>query len=429
MKMPKLRFSMPIGALRQSLRRYSAQTSTSQSFRQAWSSLRNAPKYVETPSGLIFTSVNQKTIPYFWLRDNCRCNACVNQATRQRNFDTFELPDDIKPSRITTNESGLEIQWSHDSHVSHYKWDFLEPYVKGKRPEPEDVKLEYFGAEGHPNSTIEYEEFGKNETAAVGRLTDMIRRKGFAFVVGVPTESANTTKELLEKIAFIRVTHYGGFYVFVPDYDFADTAYTNEALASHTDNTYFSDPSGLQSFHLLSHIDPDSPEGSGKSLGGKSTLVDGFHAAKILREECPEAFKTLASFEIPFHASGNEGIAISPDKLYPVLECDSNHNTVRRVRWNGSDRAVVSVEDGTTEWYKAARKWDQILKRKEVVYRFQLEPGKILIFDNWRVLHGREAFTGIRKMCGGYISRDDWISRWRNTNYPKSEVFRQVIGE
>ena len=25
-----------------------------------------------------------------------------------------------------------------------------------------------------------------------------------------------------------------------------------------------------------------------------------------------------------------------------------------------------------------------------------------LVFDNWRVLHGRSAFSGRREMCGGY---------------------------
>jgi len=25
-----------------------------------------------------------------------------------------------------------------------------------------------------------------------------------------------------------------------------------------------------------------------------------------------------------------------------------------------------------------------------------------LVFDNWRVLHGRSAFTGHRRMCGAY---------------------------
>ncbi len=106
--------------------------------------------------------------------------------------------------------------------------------------------------------------------------------------------------------------------------------------------------------------------------------MDGFRAARILRDESPESFKTLADFKLPFHASGNEDITISPDKLYPVLECDSDQNTVRRVRWNESDRAVNPLRDGTMEWYKAAKKWNEILQREELVYRFQLEPGKVL---------------------------------------------------
>jgi hypothetical protein len=25
-----------------------------------------------------------------------------------------------------------------------------------------------------------------------------------------------------------------------------------------------------------------------------------------------------------------------------------------------------------------------------------------IVFDNWRVLHGRNSFKGIRRICGGY---------------------------
>ena len=46
----------------------------------------------------------------------------------------------------------------------------------------------------------------------------------------VPFDSPEPTRSLLEKIAFIRVTHYGGFYVFEPDLSIADTAYTPEYL-------------------------------------------------------------------------------------------------------------------------------------------------------------------------------------------------------
>lgn len=43
----------------------------------------------------------------------------------------------------------------------------------------------------------------------------------------------------------------------------------------------------------------------------------------------------------------------------------------------------------------------------------KLTPGLIIFLDNWRVLHGRTAFTGFRHLCGAYISRSDWLSRAR----------------
>ena len=44
------------------------------------------------------------------------------------------------------------------------------------------------------------------------------------------------------------------------------------------------------------------------------------------------------------------------------------------------------------------------------------------VFDNWRVLHGREAFTGKRRMCGGYIARDDFISKFKATNMSAEDI-------
>jgi len=32
------------------------------------------------------------------------------------------------------------------------------------------------------------------------------------------------------------------------------------------------------------------------------------------------------------------------------------------------------------------------------------------VIDNHRVMHGRSAFTGERRMCGAYIDRDEWRS-------------------
>ena len=42
-----------------------------------------------------------------------------------------------------------------------------------------------------------------------------------------------------------------------------------------------------------------------------------------------------------------------------------------------------------------------------------LRPGDALLFDNWRVLHGRLAYTGKRTLCGAYLNHEDFESRLR----------------
>lgn len=41
---------------------------------------------------------------------------------------------------------------------------------------------------------------------------------------------------------------------------------------------------------------------------------------------------------------------------------------------------------------------------------FKLRPGTVMIFDNWRVLHGRSAYSGRRHMTGCYVSRTEFQS-------------------
>lgn len=210
----------------------------------------------------------------------------------------------------------------------------------------------------------------------------MQRTKGFAFVDGTPYKDPVHTKHLLERIAFIRITHYGGFYDFTADLAMADTAYTNIALPAHTDTTYFDDPAGLQAFHMLSH-QPDSKGGASTqntNLGGESLLVDGFKAATILREESPSAYDILKKVRLPWHASGNKGIAITPELTYPVIEALPRDNTLFRIRWNNDDRGVVPFHPEVTveAWYQAAKKWNALLEDKRMQYWVKLQPGRTL---------------------------------------------------
>ncbi|CAL3964891.1 unnamed protein product [Diplocarpon coronariae] len=375
----------------------------------------------------------QTRIPRVWIpvtsSDNCRCEKCMNQDTMQRAIDTFSIPAKILPKEVQTNKEGLKVTWAHDGHVSNYTWDWLLRHRSRTIPavsKQENLDpLKYWGSSiGLEAPSVPYDEIMAGDKG-VGSWTDKIRQYGFCYVDGCPA-TPEATKKLLERIAFIRVTHYGGFYDFTADLTMKDTAYTNFALPAHTDTAYFTDPAGLQMFHLLSHTEGD---------GGESLLVDGFKAAKTLLNENASAYDILSRTPVTWHASGNEGITITPAKKMPVLNFqDLKEGQIPRllqIRWNNLDRGVVALREdygmGAEKWYKAAAKWNEILNRKEMQYWAQMKPGSPLIFDNWRVLHGRSAFTGKRRVCGGYINHDDYVSRWRNTNFTREEALNQIL--
>ncbi|KAL2170121.1 hypothetical protein VTG60DRAFT_5216 [Thermothelomyces hinnuleus] len=384
--------------------------------------------WIELPPYLEFSgqNVRRNNFPNIWLRDNCRCTDCINQDTKQRNFDTFKIPPDIRITKVKADYTHVWLEWS-DGHRSVYRWDFLRHYMYYDYRADKPMR-EYWGDEIQmkpPEVDYDVVMDDDNDDHGVALLTDKIRTYGVCFVTHVPYEDPDDTRKLLERIAFIRQTHYGGFYDFKPDLAMADTAYTNQALPPHTDTTYFTDPAGLQAFHMLSH--EPGPDGE-RPYGGASVLVDGFKAARVLHDEDREAYNVLKKVRLPWHASGNKGITIRPDVNYPVFETHSSLG-LYRIRWNNDDRGVVPFDKVRPEvWYRAAAKWNEIINRPRLQYWFQLTPGTVVIFDNWRVLHGRNAFKGIRRICGAYINRDDWVSRWGNLNLSERENLYRVIG-
>lgn len=250
----------------------------------------------------------------------------------------------------------------------------------------------------------------------VAEWTNKIYEHGFCLVNNVPRD-LEATEKLVERIAYIRPTHYGGFWDFTADMAKNDTAYTNLYLASHTDGTYWSDTPGLQLFHLLHHV--------GK--GGETMLVDGFAAAQQLKDHDPDSYDFLSRIKIPAHSAGEEDVCITPTMPMPIFTHHSVTGELVQVRWNNDDRSTMDQwesPDDVDKFYKAIRLWKKILLENEIVYK--LTPGTCLIFDNWRVLHGRKAFDGNRRMCGAYINRDDFISRLRLLNLGRECVLRSL---
>lgn len=310
-------------------------------------------------------------VPLQWLRDHCHCDKCVHPSTKQRLVETFyEIPEDISTEAIAEDESGFKVVWS-DGHQSYYAKEWLaQPKHSGRRFAERQSWVDpiFWTGESVKDDppTVDYEAVMHTNEGLLEWLTK-IRQYGFCYVENTPV-SPEQTEKLLERIAYIRNTHYGGFWDFTSDLSKGDTAYTQLGIGPHTDNTYFSDPAGLQLFHLLSHTHGE---------GGTSGLVDGFAAARHLRQHDTRAYQQLATTNVYSHASGNEESSIQPHSPFPVLVHDARTSGLIQVRWNTTDRAQVDLALSLMDkWYAAARKWSNILEKFQ--YWDQLVPGKAL---------------------------------------------------
>ncbi|CEP14208.1 hypothetical protein [Parasitella parasitica] len=351
---------------------------------------------------------NRKTSVYshFWLRDHCRCAECYHPVTRQRLVDTFAIPRDIQPAAVDSRKDGLSVIWP-DGHQSKYAWDWLHTHSYSpvlRTSEPLATRKPKLWDAGLKLTPVDHEAV-MNTEEGLRQWLDQLETFGISFVEGVPT-TVEATEKLARRLCFLRETHYSqGIWYFTADLAHADTAYTQLALGAHTDNTYFTEPAGLQMFHKLEF----------EGQGGDSLFVDGFSVAKQLKEASPAAYRTLANTLIPTHSAGDENVLIVPTpRANPIL----NHGPdgeLYQIRYNNDDRSTLDHLSSTQleAFYDALFLWSDLLKSKKNELWDPLAPGRVVTFDNWRVLHGRSAFTGHRRICGAYFPWDDYKSRAR----------------
>lgn len=337
--------------------------------------------------------------------------------TKQRLSNTFDIPTDIKAQYVkSSKDTGVEISWP-DGHKSIFPTNFLRRNAYSQQVSFKPVvqprpKILWNNAivKSMPEPVVKFADVMESDSGVAAWLKN-IDIFGFSYVSGVPADIENTEK-LARRIAFIRETHYGGFWDFSADMSHSDTAYTNLAIGAHTDSTYFTDPVGLQLFHLLKHT----------GEGGHTLLVDGFRAADHIRKHHPNAFETLTTVKIPTHSAGDPNAIMrpTPHAGFPVISMDPNDQDPAKlpyqIRYNNHDRSCLSGKNGFTAekvdaLYSALRIWHETITKPENELWLKMQPGKAVIADNWRVMHGRSSFNGYRRLCGAYIGFDDYKSR------------------
>ena len=139
-------------------------------------------------------------------------------------------------------------------------------------------------------------------------------------------------------------------------------------------------------------------------------MVDGFKIAEVIKRENKELFELLSTINVKGHYIG-DGVFLEAER--PIFNLNSK-NELFQVSFNNYDRAPFRIEkDLTIKFYEAIKKFDLMVNSSEFQWRHILKPGQLLIFNNWRILHGRGSFYGKRKMAGCYINMEDFVSACR----------------
>lgn len=209
--------------------------------------------------------------------------------------------------------------------------------------------------------------------------------------------------DLAKRVGFLRKTNFGTTFEVINKADPNNLAYTAVALPLHTDLPNQEVPPGYQFLHCLAN----------EATGGGSLFADGFAMAEDLRTEDPAAFDLLCNVAIPFRFHDQDADILVYE---PVITLGAG-GQVSEIRYNAHLAGIFDMPaDIMPEYYRAYRAF--MAKTREAKYRvtLKLKAGEMVVFDNRRVLHGREAFdpsTGFRHLHGCYVDRGEFASKLR----------------
>lgn len=336
---------------------------------------------------------------WLWLRDHSHDAATIHPDTHQRQLFTAGVDPGLSSSRVSVVDDDVVVEWD-DGDASRLPVGFLRDHRRpGTTEDVDDDRVlwdrDSIAAEW---PEVRYDDVMQDD-GAVAEWLRLVARFGFCITTGTPT-TVEATEALARRVGYVRETIFGGMWDFQADLSKADTAYTNLELRPHTDGTYSQDAPGLQMLHCLAF----------DGTGGESTMVDGFRVAAQLRVAEPDLYDVLASVEVPGQYVG-DGVHLMARR--PILRHRSD-GVLEQVSFNNADRAPFSLPaDDMRTFYDAVRAFEVRLNDERLQWRRVNPPGDAMLFDNWRVLHGRLSYTGHRHLCGCYVNREDFLSRRR----------------
>jgi gamma-butyrobetaine dioxygenase len=335
-----------------------------------------------------------------WVRERVTGEGVFDPATHQRLYEHADISTDIRITRIV-NDNAPEVQLDFsdgerltlntDETLSELGWHAKSDALPLPKP---------WVTVSHKLSYIDWRELDNPDY--VRRTLERYFKDGFCVFQNTPTEE-DSLKTLARRFGYLRETNFGELFNVRTKPNPSDLAYTDVALASHTDNPYRAPVPGIQFLHCLRN----------DVSGGLSTLVDGMAIAQALRAENPEQADVLERVSVRFRYEGPSAIL---EHHGPLIERDHD-GIIRQIRLSSRLDYVPALDLKTLSlFYKGRKRLHDMAGSPEFQISFPFRSGTLLMMDNYRLLHGRTAFNGAqghRFLQGGYIDHDGPASLYR----------------
>ena len=402
----------------------------------------------------IFTSDTHLELHPQWLRERCLSPLSVQQETLQPLHQPHEFcwPMDIETAALTDDGTVLRLRFS-DGHDSTFQVQDLEKEASSlancgvqqkdnQMPTPilwtsadaEVMRIPYEDLVDGVHGEIQDHPDGIPSTfpSQIFKLTERLLTHGHVIVTNTPSNNmqvAAFAQALTQFQGFssVRATNWGPVFNVrsEPDAELKDLAYTSSALSPHVDNPYRNPNPGFQLLHALENK---------CTMTGGSLAVDGSEVARQLREENPEMFRVLSTVACRWE---NDGGDKSTALVYfgPQISCNPTTDEVEQIRYSpksGGYAPAIADPDEMDLLFRARRRFAELLNEDKNTVRFHLNEGDIWMFNNLRVLHGRDEFDvneGTRHFQGCYIDVDGVQSAYFRSKYLLQEEAEDVEGK
>lgn len=383
-----------------------------------------------------------------FLRDACDSSESVDISSRQKNFSTAQIAQNLRVAEPPTishvdKVPHLEVLWKHkDDSVSRSlyseaqlkKYSTFQDRMRGKFF-PHDQVFWNKSALIKEMKSLNVDYFAyMSGTETFKNVVNSLNRFGLCFVNDIedPFRNPQTQElsaanlalwpvaKLASKFGYIKETFYGKLFNVKSEPNAKNIANTDVFLPLHMDLCYYESPPGLQLLHFIQN----------STTGGENVFADSFLAAQHIRESDPEAYEALKTVPITFHYDNADEYYYYLRPLIvedPYVKTSSGESQIKEVNYSppfqGPFEFYVTSDDNPhlyNSFIRGMVSFEKFVNDPTNQYVVKIPENSCVIFDNRRVLHSRLKFStdngGERWLMGCYVDGDSFRSKLRYYN-------------